>query len=390
MTAAGHAARQQVLARLAELPALDERQVDAWRKKIAKLWSKAPKLEKSGDNWFWAADKKHGLDRRGRYVVGGETQHPKGLLIAMHGGGAGAGDAGSAASAYGAAASKFGWLMIAPEVLEKTEHGWTDSGSEEFVLDLVDAALRTWKIDPNRVYFAGHSMGGYGSWMLGAHHADRVAAIAPSAGAPTPIMDRPGGDVTDIIEGVIPSLHSVFVSVYQSLDDPQVPPRPNQVAVGLLGKAAAKWGGFEHDYWEVNGRGHGEPPGGHVAQLAKIAERVRNPVPTRIVWQPVLPWKRQFYWLHWEQPAVNAIVVADLDRKANKITITCDKDPAGLSVLLDERVLDLGKDVTVVANGKEVFRGKVRMDLDTLLLTGDHPDPGLQFVAQAPATAKGT
>ena len=103
--------------------------------------------------------------------------------------------------------------MIAPQALEATEHGWTDSGTEEFVLDLVDGALRTWKIDPDRVYFVGHSMGGYGSWTLGAHHADRVAAVAPSAGAPTPILDRATNKPVDIVEGVIPSLRSVFVSV---------------------------------------------------------------------------------------------------------------------------------------------------------------------------------
>lgn len=389
-SAAGHGTRQQILLKLAVLPALDDRQLDAWRKKIEKLQGKGRTLEKAGDNWYWEGDKKKGLDRRGRYIIGGETRKPKGLMIAMHGGGAGAGDAGSAASAYEPAASKLGWLMVAPEVLEKTEHGWTDAGSEEFVLDLVDAALRTWKIDPDHVCFAGHSMGGYGSWMLGAHHADRVFAIAPSAGAPTPIQDRPGGTIIDVIEGVIPSLRNVFVTVYQSLDDPQVPPKPNQVAASLLVKAAQKWGAFAHDYWEVDGRGHAEPPGGHLAQLQKIAGKVREPVPQRIVWQPVLPWKRQFYWLWWDAPVVNAIVTADLDRAQNQVAITCDQDTKGLEVLLDGRVLDIKREVVVLVNGTEVFRGKVQRDLGTLLRTSCHPDPGLQFTARAPAHGKGS
>ncbi len=381
----GQRQRAAILTRLQTLPPLDPRAVAAWEKKIDKLIAKGPTLQKSGDNWLWPADKKTGQPDRGRYVVGGETKKPKGLLIAMHGGGLGSADAGPAAASYGPAASHFDWVMIAPQALQATERGWTDSGTEEFVLDLVGAALRTWKIDPDRVYFAGHSMGGYGSWTLGAHHADRLAAIAPSAGAPTPIQSKPGGPIIDIAEGVIPSLRNVFVSVYQSLDDVQVPPAPNQFAVGQLAAAAGKWGGFEHDYWEVDGRGHDAPPGGPQAQLEKVAARVREPVPQRIVWQPVLSWKRQFYWLYWQDPVANALLVADLDRVNNAVSITVDKPSEGLYVLLDARVLDITKEVAVSVNGAEVFRGEATMDLGTLLLTSEHPDPKLRFAARVPA-----
>ena len=252
-------------------------------------------------------------------------------------------------------------------------------------MELVDSALRTFKIDPDHVYLVGHSMGGYGSWMLGGHHADRLAAIAPSAGAATPIRERRGGPVVAIQEGVLPSLRNVFVSIYQSLDDPRVPPAPNQFAAQALGSLAKKWGGYDHHYWEVDGRGHAAPPGGFVAQLEKVVQHVRNPVPERLVWQPVLPWKRQFYWLYWEEPRPNAVVVADLDRAANAIKITCDRPTDGLRVLLDERVLDTQKEVVVSVNGSEVFRGMVARSLRTMLQTSWHPDPKLQFACSVPA-----
>jgi pimeloyl-ACP methyl ester carboxylesterase len=302
----------------------------------------------------------------------------------MHGGGVGSGDAGPAASVYQAAARRLDWVGVFPEVLEKTELGWTTSGTEEFVLDLIDGALRTWRIDPDRVYLAGHSMGGYGSWTLGAHHADRIAAIAPSAGAPTPILDR-SDKVVDLVEGVIPNLRNVFVAQYQSTDDPQVPPGPAQLAVRRLGEAAAKWGGFAHHYWEVDGQGHGLPPGGAIAHLERLADKVRDPVPARIVWQPDLTWKRQLYWLYWEAPVRHALLVADLDRAANAVRIRCDKPTDGLWVLLDERVADLGKEITVAVNDREVFKGKAVQALRVLLATGIHPDPALQFEARVPA-----
>lgn len=382
---AGHERQIAILAELTAVPPLDERDVTAWQKRIEKAWRKGRKLAASGDHWWWPADQRDRGPRRGRYIVGGRTNAPKGLAINMHGGGVGQGDAGGAAAAYGSALSAAGLLMIAPEVLEKTECGWTDSGTEEFVLDLVDAALRTWKIDPDRVYLVGHSMGGYGSWSLGGHHADRVAAIAPSAGAPTPIRERVDGPIVDIQSGVVPSLRSVFVSVYQSIDDPQVPPGPNQFAVRLLREAATKWGGYEHDYWEVDGHGHGSPPGGHQAHIERIAGKTRHAVPERIVWQPVLAWKRQFYWLSWDTPVLDALVVADLDRAANAVNVTCDRPTDGLWVLLDRRVLDLDREVAVTVNGTEVFRGKVASELGTLLRTSVQPDADLQFVARAPA-----
>lgn len=379
--------RTAILDRLRTMPALrSDREVADWSKKIAKVWKKGRTLSRSGEHWFFG-DEEDRAARKGRYLVAGDARKPKGLLIAMHGGGKGSGDAQGAFSAYQAAASRFDWIVIAPEVLERTEHGWTDSGTEEFVLDLVDAALRTWPIDPDHVFFAGHSMGGYGSWTLGAHHADRVAAVAPAAGAPTPILERTddGPKIVDIAEGVIPNLRNVFVAVYQSTDDVQVPPEPNQIAVQKLIAAREQWGAFEHDYWEVDGRGHGAPPGGHVAQLEKIAKRSRITIPERIVWQPTLSWKRQFYWLYWEQPKSNALIVADLDRAANTVRITTESATDGLWVLVDPRVLDPKQPIVVMVNDTEVFRGSAVLMLADLLLTSGHPDPKLSFPARVPA-----
>ena len=79
--------------------------------------------------------------------------------------------------------------------------------------------------------------------------------------------------------------------------------------------------------------------------------------------------------------------MADLDRKANAVSITCDKPTEGLYVLLDARVLDVEKEVVVTVNGAETFRGKAVPDLSTLLLTSDHPDPKLQFAARVRAFA---
>lgn len=375
-TRAGRAERARIVAELAELPPLSDKDVTKWKAALKKAFAKGKKLErKSGRHYFWEIPEERGL-----YIVGGEDDHPKALLIAMHGGGAGSGEASSAAGEYQGAASKLGWLMIAPEVLEKTEHGWTDSGSEEFVLQLVEAALRTWKIDPDHVFFSGHSMGGYGTWMLGAHHADRVAALAASAGAPTPLIG-PSGNYDDVIAGVIPNLRNVPFVIYQSDDDPQVPPAANRMASKKLAEAQQRWGGFPFEYWEVPGRQHNEAPGGMPALLAKISARVRDPRPAHVVWQPALDWKQQFYWLWWAQPRREALFEAEADREKNEIRVKGDPRPEKFEVLLDERLLDMSREVRILLNDKEVFRGKPELRLSTLAKTALAGDEELVFAA---------
>ena len=360
-------------------PPLSAAEVKSWTAKLLKLEAKGCQLEKkNGRHYFWS--KPEVAEDRGLYIVGGESKNPKGLLIAMHGGGAGEGDAWSAHGAYQSAAGKLDWLMICPEVLKKTEHGWTDSGSEEFVLGLVEAALRTWRIDRNRVYFSGHSMGGYGTWTLGAHHADRVAALAASAGAPTPIFG-PDRSVIDIAEGVVPCLRNVPMIVFQSDDDPNVPPAANRAAAKKVEEARAHWGGFPFEYWEVQGNAHGLPPGGMPALLAKIKDRVRDPRPAKVVWQPALEWKQQFYWLWWGDPVRGATVVAECDRARNQISVTCTADPKGLEVLLDARLIDLDREVTVRVGEKVMYQGKPLLTLANLVKTSATGDPDLVFAA---------
>lgn len=347
-------------------------------KTVLKRWEKGPQLEKKSGRYFFWEDEKKGL-----FLVGGDTKKPKGLAICMHGGGVGSGDASAAQAGYEGALRGLDWLAIYPEVLEKTECGWTDAGTEEWVLELIDRARRTWKVDPNRVYLVGHSMGGYGSWTLGAHHADQLAAVAPSAGGPTPFMDRSGA-IVDISTGIVPNLRNLAIRIYQSDDDPRVPPDANRFAVQRLKEAKERYGGFDFEYWEVTGRQHDPPPGGYEAHLAKIESIERTTHPDTVVWQPTLDWKHQSYWLYWDGPVKDALVVARADRKANEVRVTCDKDTRGLYVLVDETLLDAKKEIAVFLNDREVFRGLAEPSLATLLATGARGDPDLAYTRRVP------
>ena len=367
---------ERILAQLAALPFPNALRMKKWSKHIDKWRRKsAPKLPEKAGEYFDFEE-----PQRGRYFLAGELKHPEALFVGMHGGGVGSGDAGSAHNSYKQAIGERDWLGIFPEVLEKTECGWTDSGTEEWVLSLVARALDTWEIDPNRVYFGGHSMGGYGSWVLGAHHADRVAALLPSAGAPSPVYGS-NGKVISMQKGVVPNLRNVPMCVYQSLDDPKVGPEANQAAVRMVEQARERWGGYEHfEYWQVTGRGHGWPEGGPEALVAKIDAYRRDPHPTAIVWQPGIDWKRSFYWLYWEKPELGATVEAHVDRAAGTIDLELTRsEGAGLWVQLSDAIVDMQRELLVRVGGETVFQGVPEPDFGAWLRSGAYHDPDLQF-----------
>jgi predicted peptidase len=73
----------------------------------------------------------------------------------------------------------FPFVVISPQ---SSGRGWNSEGLNA----LLDDALAKYKVDPDRVYLTGLSMGGFGSWELGTAHPERFAAIAPICGGGNP------------------------------------------------------------------------------------------------------------------------------------------------------------------------------------------------------------
>lgn len=56
------------------------------------------------------------------------------------------------------------------------------------VMALLDEIVKQYRVDEDRLYVTGLSMGGYGAWAVTAENADRFAALAPVSGGGTRIM----------------------------------------------------------------------------------------------------------------------------------------------------------------------------------------------------------
>lgn len=97
------------------------------------------------------------------------------LFLSLHGASV---EAIGQASCY---APKAHGVVVAPTNRRPYGFDWEDWGRLD-ALEVLALAERAFGTDPRHTYLTGHSMGGHGTWQIGAHYPDRFAAIAPSAG----------------------------------------------------------------------------------------------------------------------------------------------------------------------------------------------------------------
>ncbi len=61
--------------------------------------------------------------------------------------------------------------------------------AEEHITAVIDAVIAGFAVAEHRVIVTGHSMGGEGSTRYAARHAERIAAVAPSAGSAVVVLE---------------------------------------------------------------------------------------------------------------------------------------------------------------------------------------------------------
>src|SRR5215469_17011139 len=115
-----------------------------------------------------------------------DGSRPYPLIIALHGMG---GDENSifdqyANGAFKSEAEKRGYIVVCPKGREPAS--MYTGPAEQDVLDVIAEVEQAYKIDPDRVYMTGHSMGGFGTWSIAIDHPELFAAIAPISGGGDP------------------------------------------------------------------------------------------------------------------------------------------------------------------------------------------------------------
>jgi pimeloyl-ACP methyl ester carboxylesterase len=105
----------------------------------------------------------------------GGTKNNAALFLSVHGAGV---EAIGQARAY---KSKDWGTLVAATNRRPRGFNWEDWGRLD-ALEVLALAKQLFQPDPQHIYLTGHSMGGHGTWFLGATYPDKWAAIAPAAG----------------------------------------------------------------------------------------------------------------------------------------------------------------------------------------------------------------
>lgn len=153
-------------------------------------------------------------------------------------------------------------LAVFPQAPEDTE--WTESAGK-IALAALDASLREFGGDPDRVYLTGLSMGGYGAWELALQQPARFAALVPVCGGITVDWTdaRPGlrahsvADAADPFVATAQRLRDVPTWIFHGGKDDVVPPHQSRrmdAALKAAGARDARYTEFpdaNHNSWDA-------------------------------------------------------------------------------------------------------------------------------------------
>lgn len=155
-------------------------------------------------------------------------------------------------------AGEFPAIVVFPQAAEDSE--WSDNVT--MTLAALDAAVREFGGDPDRVYLTGMSMGGYGTWDLALREPRRFAALVPVCGGivapdrrPT-LQVGPMAGVSDPFAETARRLHDVPVWIFHGARDDVVPPeqsRQLEAAFKAAGASNARYTEFpeaNHNSWD--------------------------------------------------------------------------------------------------------------------------------------------
>jgi len=269
---------------------------------------------------------------------------PTGVFIGLHGRG---GDGPGAQRAWGGASPDLiGVFPTVPDTAEAA--GWNTERAEQFVLAVLEDVKRSFVVDTNRVYLAGHSMGGFGTWSAGTHHADLFAALSSGAGG-------------NLVQNALPNLKNTPIWFYHSKDDNVVKADWDIETAEQLAKLKAKHGPFDYVWKLYDDIGHGMPRDGVKPIVDWMAKKTRSPHPKHVLWEGTRATKRFFFWLKREKPG------GSVEAKLDGNTIELAGSTTGLEILLNDRVVKLGEPVVVKVDGQEKHNAKVKHSIVALV-----------------------
>ncbi|HBE66563.1 MAG TPA: alpha/beta hydrolase [Planctomycetaceae bacterium] len=258
-------------------------------------------------------------------------------------------------------------FYVVPRAPTDTWNLWHQAHVDKFFSRLIQNMVALRGVDPDRVYVMGYSAGGDGVYQLAPRMADRWAAAAMMAGHPN--ETSPLG------------LRNVpFALQVGELDTAYNRSKQAELWQERLAQLQSEDpAGYVHLVKIHAGKAHWMDRDDRLA-IPWMAAKRRDPVPQKVVWVQDDVTHRQFYWLHSDEPIARSQATVSIT--GQEITIDADQNVKSLSLLLDDRMLDLDKAI-IIRKGETAAEVMAQRTLGTMLQSLlEKGDPELCFSAR--------
>ncbi|BDS07698.1 hypothetical protein NT6N_27380 [Oceaniferula spumae] len=263
-------------------------------------------------------------------------------------------------------------LYFIPRMADDRLGRWWHKHNIDIFTRMIRDAILFNDVDSNKIYIMGISQGGYGTCHLTPFLADLFAGGGSMAGGMMTVTEnlRNVAFRSDIGEK-----DTMFKRIELA----------KELHTSIDALKAKDPDGYENVLAIQEGRGHGID---YSKSPSWLITHTRNPYPTKIVWrcyEKAGLYRDNFYWLSLTKTPEKGEfdLTASVDKARNLVTITAEevipaKEKDGkatrkpltsskVTVNLNDDMVDLDQEVTVMLNGKQVFKGKLKRSRFTMM-----------------------
>lgn len=317
----------------------------------SEAWEKAQKNHRDAHSQMWkervmkSGDHSMPFDVRvyGEKPVGGRS-----LYISMHGGGNTAKAVNdqqwrNQMTLYRPAEG----VYIAPRAAVDDWNMWFRPHIDTLFAKIIQCAVSELDVNPNKVYLTGYSAGGDGTYRMAPRMADYWAAASMIAGHP--------GEASPL------NLRNIGFMVWMGENDAAYNRNKLAKEYGMLLDSLQQNDpeGYRHLTTIVEGCGHWMNRADTVA-IEWMNDFERNPRPKRIVWRQEESGLRDcFYNLSVHAKDMEKGKELRIEHDGNTINII-KSDYSEFFIHLNDKIMNLSKPITVMQDGKIIFKGKVK------------------------------
>jgi len=250
---------------------------------------------------------------------------------------------------------------------------WTRFG-EDLTLAILRAVQAEYHVDPDRIFLTGMSNGGVGAWIIGMHHADLFAGIAPMASG-----------IDDVLFPFVENLAHTPVYVIHGEKDRIMPVQLSRDLVQEMKRRGVPHLYREHQWTHPHAGGHFFPRQELPELIAWFDRQHRTSLPRQVSLVRDATHLTSFSWVRIDMTeqiaAFSENLIASRDEfitnmiyaklhaeitTSNTIVVNTNRIRR-YTIFLNQDLVDFSKPVIVETNGKISFEGIVDPSIETLL-----------------------